>query len=746
MEKNKDFKKKIVQKKTIYNNIKNFNSPKIDKKKFKNIFLLNDNINKDKKTKIIKITKSSKIMEHTQTYLYQKNKIKIGITKYEEKNSICQKKINSNSPCCSKDNSKIIHNIQKKITIMPFSSRYSKRNSNDNTFGCLNNNKFKIKKNSTNKIKLNASESSINNNRKINIIKNCNLNNSNYKYSNNNHNNDLDIEKILLNINKTSSNKKKYFCSSKFSISLDNILSKNTNKNNKNNQKSKEKKKISLTKKNKKTSKFSIYFPLNNPINLTIRNKKDFQCNQMNSKSNIHNKINKRKDTKINIEKKRKIYQCTKQKESKIKDENIAEFLNLVKMTYSTNKLINNCNNNNNKIKEEKLNQISNLNKFKNKMKKKNIINKKINMKEKIFYSPRKTKFEKYKKNDYSNYSRDSSYVLFSENFNTYNEQKILCENNSTNDKTLNTNTKVQDSNKKNICETPNIIINKYKNSVFNKRYNNYEKNKVKSNLLKDNDELFTSEFDISNEHINKINGVKTNNFDVKKPKEENLKFTFIKDEKESEISVSQASKIIIGNIDGYKDIIETDIKNNANNLSKNYGGVINKRVNLFNNRNNNNNIYGDQEEFSYNDIKKKSYDLSTLLKKEIDPIIFSEYNNIYESFNMTNNIDGISSKITSNIINDNKKQFNMSINNIESNNIVEELNKVSFDISGDNSIINVSNFVNYNRIKSNNNLEKNTKNNSSNKLKSNNNIVNNQNKGDNLKKIEDVNINCLIF
>ena len=729
MEKNKDFKKKIFY-----------------KTKFKNIFLFNDNVNKDKKTKIIKITKSSKIMEHNQTYIYQKNKLKIGITKYEEKNSIYQKKIYSNSPCCSKDNSKIINNIQKKITFIPFSSRYSKRNSNDNIFGCLNNNKFKINKNSTNKIKINTSESSINNNRKINIIKNYNLNNSNYKDSKNNHNNDLDIEKILLNINKTSSNKKKYFCSSKFSISLDNILSKNTNKN-KNNQKSKEKKKISLTKKNKKKSKFSIYFPLNNPISLTMRNKKDFHCNQMNSKSNIHNKINKRKDTKINIEKNRKIYQCIRQKESKIKDENMAEFLNFVKMTYSTNKLINNGNNNNNnKTKEEKLNQISNLNKFKNKMKKKNNIKKKSNMKEKIFYSPRKTKYEKYKKNDYSNYSRDSSYVLFGENFNTYNEQKILCENNSTNDKTLNTNTKVQDSNKKNNCETPNIIINKYKNSVFNKRNNNYEKKKVKSNLLMDNDELFTFEFDISNEHINKINGVKTNNFDVKKPKEENLKFTFIKDEKESEISVSQASKIIIGNIDGYKDIIETDIKNNANNLSKNFCGVINKRVNLFNNRNNNNNIYGDQEEFSCNDIKKKSCDLSTLLKKEIEPIIFNEYNNIYESFNMTNNIDGISSKITNNIINDNKKQSNISINNIESNNIIEDLNKVSFDISGDNSIINASKFVNYSKIKSNNNSDKITKNNSSNKLKSNNNIVNNQNKVDNLKKIEDVNINCLIF
>ena len=45
-------------------------------------------------------------------------------------------------------------------------------------------------------------------------------------------------------------------------------------------------------------------------------------------------------------------------------------------------------------------------------------------------------------------------------------------------------------------------------------------------------------------------------------------------------------SKIKIGNIDGYKDIIERDIKNNENTLSKCFNNLINKKTNLFKNTN----------------------------------------------------------------------------------------------------------------------------------------------------------------
>ena len=61
------------------------------------------------------------------------------------------------------------------------------------------------------------------------------------------------------------------------------------------------------------------------------------------------------------------------------------------------------------------------------------------------------------------------------------------------------------------------------------------------------------------------INSLKTNNFIINKPKEENLKYSFIKEflddnEEQTEISPSQISKIIIGQIEGYKDILK-DIK-----------------------------------------------------------------------------------------------------------------------------------------------------------------------------------------
>ena len=58
-----------------------------------------------------------------------------------------------------------------------------------------------------------------------------------------------------------------------------------------------------------------------------------------------------------------------------------------------------------------------------------------------------------------------------------------------------------------------------------------------------------------------------------------NMKFTLFKEEKESDLSVSRASKVIIGKIDGYKDIIETDKKNNYININSNlyYNKNLNK-------------------------------------------------------------------------------------------------------------------------------------------------------------------------
>jgi hypothetical protein len=118
------------------------------------------------------------------------------------------------------------------------------------------------------------------------------------------------------------------------------------------------------------------------------------------------------------------------------------------------------------------------------------------------------------------NTSKDNSNIIFDECFNDLNDAKLFNENHSTNDKSLNI--KKTDKNENKFSVTPNILINKY---------NNYENNRVRENvddnsLILDDEEFDNYYFDNNeNEQINKINGVKTNNFDIKKPKEENLKF-----------------------------------------------------------------------------------------------------------------------------------------------------------------------------------------------------------------------------
>jgi hypothetical protein len=78
------------------------------------------------------------------------------------------------------------------------------------------------------------------------------------------------------------------------------------------------------------------------------------------------------------------------------------------------------------------------------------------------------------------------------------------------------------------------------------------------------------------NDNENVINNIKINNFNIQKPKEENMKFTLLKNKGETESTQEiNKSKVIIGKIDGYEDIIESDKMNNKLNLKEN-------AVNLF--------------------------------------------------------------------------------------------------------------------------------------------------------------------
>ena len=105
---------------------------------------------------------------------------------------------------------------------------------------------------------------------------------------------------------------------------------------------------------------------------------------------------------------------------------------------------------------------------------------------------------------------------------------------------------------------------------------------KIKENTINSEDNGY--QFTIENEQgMNTgINSVKTNNFIINKPKEENLKFSSIKEflddnDEPTEISPSQISKIIIGQIEGYKDIIDEDKNININDKSKSILELLSK-------------------------------------------------------------------------------------------------------------------------------------------------------------------------
>ena len=270
-----------------------------------------------------------------------------------------------------------------------------------------------------------------------------------------------------------------------------------------------------------------------------------------------------------------------------------------------------------------------------------------------------------------NNYSRENS----------NNNSKLLSDNISTNYKSLhsrrNLNSSQKEKQKMNLTPNINIEKNKTRHNKINS-CKNTEREHSNNNY-----KIF--EFTIDNEKNERINGVKINNFDVNKPKEENLKFTFAKEEKESDMSVSCASKVIIGKIDGYKDIIENDQKNNHFRFNTNlYNKTLNK-LNIYNTYNNNN-----------KDQNKK-------IPTKEDSITFNE-DEFSDNFNISNNLDGISTK-TNNKNGIIKVKYNyeynkdndyLKSNKKSPNKINKSLNSISFSINTDKSFKDFSKIVNY--------------------------------------------------
>lgn len=76
---------------------------------------------------------------------------------------------------------------------------------------------------------------------------------------------------------------------------------------------------------------------------------------------------------------------------------------------------------------------------------------------------------------------------------------------------------------------------------------------------LNQGENRFKKDIRDNGENINIINDIKINQFEVKKPKEKNLKYTLFEQENNRENTEMKKSKIFIGQIDEYKDIIEND-------------------------------------------------------------------------------------------------------------------------------------------------------------------------------------------
>ena len=344
----------------------------------------------------------------------------------------------------------------------------------------------------------------------------------------------------------------------------------------------------------------------------------------------------------------------------------------------------------NNKIKKI----LNNINNVKHKKIKKYIYNpKQINFSLDSILSHRKinkTKSYSFDKNDkkFSNKSPRMKFnlvdikLLYEKNKNNSKYSGDKKHQMKINGKVQNKNSKSKDKNKYNINRIKSelnskirILNNHIRNNSYNNSnyYYNYYNNKKKKkrkfiniisieskkrNLNDNNFNVF--KYTKENEKSEKINGVKINNYRVNKPKEENLKFTTITKD-ESDLNESQASKIIIGKIDGYKDIIETDKMNNNN---KYYSNKIFKK---------NNNLYLYNNNYLKNNLKKignhtnnidntSKIDSISFNKEEfnknliIDKIISNYYNRLQMEEKVINNIDDISFSINTDNKNDNKK------------------------------------------------------------------------------------------
>ena len=183
---------------------------------------------------------------------------------------------------------------------------------------------------------------------------------------------------------------------------------------------------------------------------------------------------------------------------------------------------------------------------------------------------------------------KENGRPLFSQNTNKYKEAINEIERKKLSFDVIGNNFKKKLSEEflKKVITNSNIQTNQ--NSLIikleNKRIKNYfqEKKDEKEDSVDSDDNALQLITENEQGGTTGINSVKTNNFIINKPKEENLKYSSIKEflddnEDQTEINPSQISKIIIGQIEGYKDIIDEDKNLNINDKSKSILELLSK-------------------------------------------------------------------------------------------------------------------------------------------------------------------------
>lgn len=155
------------------------------------------------------------------------------------------------------------------------------------------------------------------------------------------------------------------------------------------------------------------------------------------------------------------------------------------------------------------------------------------------------------------------------------NKTKIKMINNKYKSKTRNKRKNKNSYNKEDDIKKISLKKRSYNQLIKNSKSTSNSAIKEKDNYFEDL--LVTSiKYDENNEkdyndNENVINNIKINNFNIQKPNEENMKFTLLKNKLETESTQEiNKSKVIIGKIDGYEDIIESDKLNNKLNLKEN--------------------------------------------------------------------------------------------------------------------------------------------------------------------------------